>query len=84
MPQKTYTGRISAEFLKREIERLQDEQQKEIDDAIYLGLTSQKIEELEARRILIKTLCDELYGLDGPSLQSQATDRSQSKGNSPD
>jgi hypothetical protein len=84
VPQKTYTGGISAEFLKREIERLQDEQQKEIDNAIYLGLTSQKIEELEARRTLIKTLCDELYGLDGPSPQSQATDRLHSKGNSAD
>jgi hypothetical protein len=84
VPEKTYTGRISAEFLKREIERLQDEQQKEIDNAIYLGLTSQKIEELEARRVLIKTLCDELYGLDGPNPQSQAADPLQSKRNSPD
>jgi hypothetical protein len=69
VPQKTHPGGTTAEFLRREIERLQQEQQQEIDNAIYLGLTKEKIEELDARRALIKELCDELYGLDESSPQ---------------
>lgn len=63
MPSKTYVGRLTGELLKKEIDRLKSEQQKEIDNAIYLGLTPEKAEELAKRRALIKTLSDELYGL---------------------
>ena len=62
MPAKTYAGGLTGEPLKKEIDRLKSEQQKEIDNAIYLGLTPEKAEELEERRTLIKTLSDELYG----------------------
>jgi hypothetical protein len=75
VPQKTHAGGTTAEFLRREIERLQQEQQREIDNAIYLGLTPEKVEELDARRALIKELCDELYGFDGLRPQARAADR---------
>jgi hypothetical protein len=65
VPEKTYPSGLIPEFLKREIERLESEQEREIDHAIYLGLTPEKAERLETRRALIKALRDELYGPDG-------------------
>lgn len=59
--EKTYQSPVSAELLKRQIERLQSEQQKEMDNAIYLGITPETAERLETRRALIKALMGELY-----------------------
>jgi hypothetical protein len=72
VPEKTYPSELMAELLKREIERLESEQEQEIDHAIYLGLTPEKAEKLETRRALIKELRDDLYGSDkfGPPLHA--------------
>jgi hypothetical protein len=72
VPEKTYPSGLTPELLKREIERLESEQEQEIDYAIYLGLTPEKAERLETRRALIKALHDELYGPDrfGPPLHA--------------